>query len=246
MNKRLLLAKYLVSDWVTACLSWSILFAYRKVYIESAPGLSWNDVTGDFRCQLGLLVIPFFWIFIHGIAGLYFRPLKRHRILEIGQVTWTSLLGGLILFFGLLLDDAISSYQQYYGSLSVLILSRWSLTMAGRLWITTRTVKRIHTGQWSFPTLVIGGNERAVRMVEEIRSLRKDPGYRFEGFIQVNGADTHPLYGWLKGEAKGIMGTERIKWNFTKFLINADGQVAKRYGSQTKPAAIAKDIEALL
>lgn len=191
MNKRLLLAKYLVSDWVTACLSWSILFAYRKVYIESAPGLSWNDVTGDFRYQLGLLVIPFFWIFIHGIAGLYFRPLKRHRILEIGQVTWTSLLGGLILFFGLLLDDAISSYQQYYASLSVLILSRWSLTLAGRLWITTRTVKRIHTGQWSFPTLVIGGNERAVRMVEEIRSLRKDPGYRFEGFIQVNGADTH-------------------------------------------------------
>jgi len=42
------------------------------------------------------------------------------------------------------------------------------------------------------------------------------------------------------------MGTERIKWNFTKFLINTDGKVAKRYGSQTKPAAIAKDIEQLL
>mgnify|MGYP000568837577 CR=1 FL=1 len=64
--------------------------------------------------------------------------------------------------------------------------------------------------------------------------------------IEVNGADTHPLYSWLKGQAKGIMGTERIKWNFTKFLINAEGNVAKRYGSQTKPAAIAKDIEELL
>jgi exopolysaccharide biosynthesis polyprenyl glycosylphosphotransferase len=191
MNKRLLLATYVLSDWLTAGMSWSILFAYRKVYIEAAPQLSWSDVISDFRYQLGLLVIPLFWIFIHGMAGLYFRPLKRHRILEIGQVTWTSLLGGLVLFFGLLLDDAISSYQQYYASLSVLIISRWSLTMAGRLWITTRTVKRIHSGQWSFPTLVIGGNERAVRMVEEIRSLRKDPGYRFEGFIQVNGADTH-------------------------------------------------------
>lgn len=191
MNKRILTATYVVSDWLTAAVSWTILFAYRKVFIEEAAETTLWNLMSDFRYQLGLLVIPLFWIFIHIIAGLYFRPLKRHRILEIGQVTWTSLLGGLVLFFGLLLDDAISSYQQYYASLSVLIFSHWSFTMAGRLWITTRTVKRIHSGQWSFPTLVIGGNERAVRMVEEIRLLRKDPGYRFEGFIQVNGSDTH-------------------------------------------------------
>ena len=64
--------------------------------------------------------------------------------------------------------------------------------------------------------------------------------------IDVNGADTHPLYSWLKAEAKGVLGTERIKWNFTKFLIDSEGKVLKRYGSQTKPAAIAKDIESLL
>lgn len=64
--------------------------------------------------------------------------------------------------------------------------------------------------------------------------------------IDVNGADAHPLYSWLKSEAKGVLGTERIKWNFTKFLIDGEGKVFKRYGSQTKPAAIAKDIESLL
>jgi len=64
--------------------------------------------------------------------------------------------------------------------------------------------------------------------------------------IDVNGADAHPLYSWLKSEAKGVLGTERIKWNFTKFLIDDEGKVFKRYGSQTKPAAIAKDIESLL
>ncbi|MDA0303602.1 MAG: sugar transferase [Bacteroidetes bacterium] len=191
MNKRILIAAYVISDWLTGAASWTVLFTYRKVRIESALETTIWDVMGDFRYQMGLLAIPLFWIFIHAMAGMYQRPLKRHRILEIGQVTWTSLIGGLVLFFGLLLDDAISSYQQYYASLSVLILSHWFLTLAGRLWITTRTVKRIHSGQWSFPTLVIGGNERAVRMVEEIRSLRKDPGYRFEGFIQVNGSDTH-------------------------------------------------------
>ena len=190
MNKRFLISAYVVSDWLTGAASWTILFVYRKVRLESAVETTPWDLLDDFRYLLGLFVIPLFWIFIHALAGMYLRPLKRHRILEIGQVTWTSLLGGLVLFFGLLLDDAISSYQQYYASLSVLILSHLSLTIIGRLWITTRTVKRIHSGQWNFPTLVIGGNERAVRMVEEIRSLRKDPGYRFEGFIQVNGADT--------------------------------------------------------
>lgn len=64
--------------------------------------------------------------------------------------------------------------------------------------------------------------------------------------IDVNGADAHPLYSWLKSEAKGVLGTERIKWNFTKFLIDGEGKVFKRYGSQTKPSAIAKDIESLL
>jgi len=64
--------------------------------------------------------------------------------------------------------------------------------------------------------------------------------------IDVNGADTHPLYAWLKQQAKGIMGTERIKWNFTKFLINRQGEVVKRYGSQAKPEQIADDIAALL
>ena len=64
--------------------------------------------------------------------------------------------------------------------------------------------------------------------------------------IDVNGADAHPLYSWMKKEAPGLLGTGAIKWNFTKFLVNRDGVVVKRYGSNTTPAAIANDIAALL
>jgi len=64
--------------------------------------------------------------------------------------------------------------------------------------------------------------------------------------IDVNGANASPLYGWLKTEAKGLMGSTSIKWNFTKFLIGRDGTVVKRYGPTDKPEAIARDIEALL
>ena len=64
--------------------------------------------------------------------------------------------------------------------------------------------------------------------------------------IDVNGKDAHPLYRYLKGEARGVLGSEPIKWNFTKFLVNREGKAFERYGSTTKPEQIEADIEAAL
>lgn len=91
---------------------------------------------------------------------------------------------------------------------------------------------------------------------------RQDPGSNDEiaGFCQrnygvsfpmmakiaVNGAEATPLYRWLTAEAPGILGTQAIKWNFTKFLIGRDGQVIRRYAPTDKPESLARDIEAAL
>lgn len=64
--------------------------------------------------------------------------------------------------------------------------------------------------------------------------------------IEVNGENTHPLYAYLKHEAAGLLGTEAIKWNFTKFLVDRDGEVVERYAPATKPEDLAAAIEALL
>ena len=64
--------------------------------------------------------------------------------------------------------------------------------------------------------------------------------------VDVNGDDASPLFDWLKKEAPGLMGSKAIKWNFTKFLIDREGNVVRRYAPTDKPDAIAKDIEALL
>ncbi|MAI93975.1 MAG: glutathione peroxidase [Halieaceae bacterium] len=64
--------------------------------------------------------------------------------------------------------------------------------------------------------------------------------------IEVNGAASHPLFTHLKEQAPGILGSKQIKWNFTKFLVNQQGEVVKRYAPSTDPKAIAADIEALL
>ncbi len=64
--------------------------------------------------------------------------------------------------------------------------------------------------------------------------------------VEVNGDGAHPLFKWLTQAAPGVLGTEAIKWNFTKFLVGKNGQVIKRYGSIDKPEGLAKDIEAAL
>ena len=76
----------------------------------------------------------------------------------------------------------------------------------------------------------------------------KNFGVTFPMFekVDVNGADAHPLFRYLTGEARGLFGTKSIKWNFTKFLVDRQGNVVKRYAPKTKPEEIAGEIEALL
>lgn len=64
--------------------------------------------------------------------------------------------------------------------------------------------------------------------------------------VEVNGDGAHPLFRFLKHEAKGLMGSEKVKWNFTKFLVAPDGKVVRRYPPTTKPEDIRADIEKLL
>ncbi len=99
----------------------------------------------------------------------------------------------------------------------------------------------------AFPCNQFGGQEPgSEEEIVEFCTMNFSTTFPIFAKIDVNGGDTHPLYAWLKKQASGVLGTSAIKWNFTKFLVDRQGNVIKRYGSQTKPAAIAKDIEALI
>jgi glutathione peroxidase len=98
-----------------------------------------------------------------------------------------------------------------------------------------------------FPCNQFGAQEPGA--AEEIGAFcEKNYGVTFPLFakIDVNGSAAHPLFKHLKSEAPGLMGTEAIKWNFTKFLVKKDGTVYKRYAPQTEPKELMRDIEKLL
>ena len=98
-----------------------------------------------------------------------------------------------------------------------------------------------------FPCNQFGGQDPG--SAEEIGAFcQRNYGVSFAMMekVEVNGAQAHPLFAWLKSEAPGVLGTEGIKWNFTKFLIGRDGRVIKRYAPQDAPDKLAKDIETAL
>lgn len=82
--------------------------------------------------------------------------------------------------------------------------------------------------------------------IKNFCSLSYDVSFPMFSKVDVNGPKAHPLFNWLKAEKSGFLGTEGIKWNFTKFLVGRDGKVLKRYAPTDKPESLRKDIEKAL
>ena len=98
-----------------------------------------------------------------------------------------------------------------------------------------------------FPSNEFGGQDPGSN--EEIASfceMKFGTTFPMMSKIKVNGADAHPLYKWLSQEAPGLLGSQSIKWNFTKFLVGRDGKVIKRYASMDAPEKLTADIERAL
>ena len=99
----------------------------------------------------------------------------------------------------------------------------------------------------AFPCNQFGGQEPGSNEeIVEFCSLNYGSTFPIFSKIDVNGDNAHPLFKFLTTEKKGVLGTEKIKWNFTKFLINKDGEPVNRYGSSTTPEQIQTDIEKLI
>lgn len=98
-----------------------------------------------------------------------------------------------------------------------------------------------------FPCNQFGAQEPGTNQdVQQFCSLTYNVTFPVLGKVDVNGAKADPIYQFLKSEKPGVLGTEAIKWNFTKFLVGKDGQVLKRYAPNTEPKDITSDIKTAL
>jgi exopolysaccharide biosynthesis polyprenyl glycosylphosphotransferase len=189
MNKRRQVAKYVAVDLIGAAVAWALFYLFRKTYMEPAKFGYKVPLSFDSNFWYGLLLIPIFWVCLYVMIGGYSDIFRRYRIKELGQTLLISFIGTVIIFFVLLLDDTVADYRYYYRSFLVLFGLHFGIVFIMRFMITSRTVRKVHSREIGFNTILVGGNERAIAIHQEIEGMAKSPGNRFVGFVNVNGGD---------------------------------------------------------
>jgi exopolysaccharide biosynthesis polyprenyl glycosylphosphotransferase len=191
LNKTRLIIKYIALDFLAAMLAWGLFFIYRKCYVDGGFNSYYlRYVWIDAKLYLGLVFIPSFWIVLHALIGLYRSVYRKSRLKEFFQVLTTSILGVLILFFLLLLDDEVNAYSSYYESIAVLFTLHFIPTSLFRIILSSQIAHKIQRRKIGFQTLLVGSGPRAQKIYTELVSAKKSEGHFFAGFVNINGENT--------------------------------------------------------
>lgn len=193
INKRQQTLKYVLWDYVAAVVTWFLFFCYRKKIEAVDVFADFSVVSGDRNFWLGLIIIPLAWLFLYLLAGSYQKVYFKSRVRELGQTVLVTLVGTIILFFAIILDDKIDNYKTYYTLFAILYLSQFFLTYIGRLTITSITAKRVHNGEIGFNTLIIGSNGNACAIYKEITGQKFSSGNIIVGFVNVFDKDVYKV-----------------------------------------------------
>lgn len=187
MSRKLRTLYYIFTDFLAAGLAWTIFNYYRKTQIDT---LRTGEVVGnifDNQFYISVVVLPLVWVLVYYLSGSYNNVLRKSRINEFVQTLATSIIGVTVLFFVLLLDDSVVSYRLYYKLYFVLFTSHFIITSIFRLVLSSSTNRKIHKREFGFNTIILGSNERALKMFKEIKSLKYGIGNNFVGFIHIEG-----------------------------------------------------------
>src|SRR6476646_3954426 len=186
MNKKLQVLKYIAADIFSAVTAWTLFYCFRKLYIESEKFGTSVPVIFDNHFYRGLLIISFFWLLLYTLTGTYRNIYRKSRLREVGQTLLITIIGVIILFFILLLDDQIQSYKNYYQSVLTLFLLHFGLTATFRFILSSITNHRIHNRIMGFNTILVGSNQNALNLYNEMQSQIKSSGNKFVGFVHVD------------------------------------------------------------
>ncbi|UKN02059.1 sugar transferase [Paracrocinitomix mangrovi] len=175
---------FLIVDFITAAIVWFLFYIYRIKTVEH------TEVVFKGNFYTGLIALPFFWILLYTIQGTYHNIKENYRLKTIKHTLYGTLMGCILIFFAFVLNDYVSVYTQFYTLLLVFIGLHFTITLIPRFIFTTIYVKRIHKGIIGFDTIIIGGSNRALEVLEDINSLKQKSGYNFIGYVNINGTDT--------------------------------------------------------
>ena len=178
---------YRLGDFLAAALAWALFFAHRK-------SVAWvmhpvRDSLQDPNFWIGIVVVPAAWLLLYALFDRYRDIYRLSRLATFARTGLLSLLGVTVLFFTLILDDVVYGYTTYYQSFLTLLGLHFGLTVLVRMIVLTWASRRLKSGIVGYMTLVVGGNDRALELYNDISSRRKSLGYVLRGYLSTNGSD---------------------------------------------------------
>jgi len=184
---------YILFDFLAALAAWVLFYLFRKIQIEPQVFGTEVPITFGPRFWGGVIGLPFAWILLYYFTGFYKNMFHRSRLDDFTRTLLSSLLGVVIIFFLLILDDTILNYTNYYSLFFTLFLLHFTFTLIPRMIITSRMVNKVHKREIGFRTVMIGSNENAVDVYLDILDQKKSSGYEILGFINVNKKEHYQL-----------------------------------------------------
>jgi len=195
---------YGIADFLMAMLAWACFFLYRKSL--EVDNVEISTILQDQNFWYGILIIPIGWILLYSIFEDYKDIYRLSRLSTLTKTFLLTLLGVIILFFTLIMDDFVRDHTTYINSFLTLLTYHFLFTIAGRMIILTWASNRLKKGLVAYNTLIIGGNQNAVDLYQEINSWERSSGNKFIGFIDTNGRSTNELKAHLplKGKIENL------------------------------------------
>lgn len=185
MNRQKQTLLYLISDFLSAVVAWHFFSTIRRNYIETSVSVDFTFFELTPRYLITLIGVPLAWLFLYLATGYYNKIFRKSRIKELSQTFMSCLSGSIIIFFALILDDPVYTYHNFYILFVLLFFIHFFPTWIFRFIITSITKNKIYKGKIGFKTILIGSNESALNLYEEIQKNDKGYGYKFIGFIDI-------------------------------------------------------------
>ena len=181
---------YLIADFVSALVVWILFFIYRK---NLEGNFSFENILHDKNFLYGTFSIPLGWIFAYAIIDEYKDIYRKSRLNTFATTFFVSLIGVIFLFFTLILDDFVSGYTTYYTSFFTLFALQFIITATVRMIILTKASRRLKSGKVTYKTIIIGCDQNALELYNDIANRKSGLGNKFIGFIDTNGNSTNVM-----------------------------------------------------
>lgn len=188
MKKSRQAGKYILSDFISAAVAWFLFnwLRYEELAIYQGAS-SFLGYLAYVQVLSGLFLIPLFWLILYYFAGYYNKPFGKSRLTELFSTFVTTLIGVVLIFFIVVLNDLPRSFHIYYELFFVLFGLHFVLTYFPRLMITQAGLRKIKSREWALNVLIIGAGEKACQISKDLYRM----GYHISGFVRED--ETTPV-----------------------------------------------------